>query len=119
MIKTAKHGNNKCNQTRTMFNLFQIYNCHNCDKFKEDEFIKIGNQIIAIYYIFNQCEFLGINKDVLVYNSKKVKILLKESIINDKNIFLFFVDGFFEIDKYFNLFERIMDNDLDIQIITL
>ena len=114
----TKNGNNmKCKKIRTLFNLFEVFDCKNCRHNLEDEHFLIGHYYVSIYHLFNQCEVLGINYDDLIYNSKKLKFLLKDAISYNDKIFLIFIENF-QIETYFEIFERILDNDLNIQIIT-
>ncbi len=106
----------ECRQKRTFLNPFWISNCSNCPYRKEDETILIGNNSISIYSLFNDCINLEINKDDLYFNSKKLKRLLLDAVLFQERIFLIFCEDF-QISKYYEVFEKVLETGLSIQII--
>jgi hypothetical protein len=106
-----------CIKKRTVFDLFEVYKCDKCNYHKKDEFIYIGNNIVGIYHLFNNCKYLILDVDYLIFDSKKLKILLKDAILNYENILLIFVEEF-RIEPFYDIFSKILDSGLSIQIIT-
>ncbi|HEY8395157.1 MAG TPA: hypothetical protein VIK96_00090 [Bacilli bacterium] len=105
-----------CKKKRTFFNLFQIYDCGNCFYQKEDEFFFIGNTNISIYYLFQDCPHLEIDKEYLYFFSKKLKRILLDAVIHQEEILLVFIEDF-ELSRYYHLIEQLLDFGLSLQII--
>lgn len=108
----------KCMKKRTIFNLFDVLTCSNCINKKEDEFIMLGDNVIAIYYLFDNCSSLDVDKELLTFDLKKLKLLLKDAIFNQDKIFLLFLEDF-KLENFYDVFDKIIDEKLDIQVITL
>jgi len=107
----------KCKKKRTVFELFEIFTCENCQFKKEDKQIIIGNNLISIYHLFNNCEAIEIDVDYLIFDCIKLKILLKDAIIYDSEIMFIFIEDF-NLEQYYDVFSGILDNELSIQIVT-
>ncbi|MDD4389080.1 MAG: hypothetical protein PHV87_07740 [Bacilli bacterium] len=108
----------KCNRKRTVFDLLSVYTCEGCKHQRKDELIVIGNQVIAIYYLSDNCPHLSTDNDYLVLESKKLSLLFKDAIIYNKQIMFFFFEEF-KLEKHYELFEKIMDDGLSIQVISM
>lgn len=108
----------KCGVKRNIFSLFTVYNCRGCKYKKDDEIIYIGRNVIAIYHLFDECINLEIDKDLLVCDNEKLILLLKDAIKYQDEIFFCFLDDF-KLDNYYDVFEKIIDENLSIQIITM
>jgi len=54
----------------------------------------------------------------LISTSKKLRILLKDAIINDAKIFLFYVEDL-KIGDFLEIFAQILDAGFHVQVITL
>lgn len=74
--------------------------------------------MIAIYHLFDECINLEIDKDLLVCDNEKLILLLKDAIKYQDEIFFCFLDDF-KLDNYYDVFEKITDENLSIQIITM
>ncbi len=89
-------------EKRTIFNMFEIYNCVNCINDYIYEYIYIGNNIINIYKINNKCiNYLKQYKTKLLY--------LKENIINNQDIFL--IINHTEYYKIFDILPLLLENN--------
>ena len=108
----------KCNHKRTIFDLFSVYTCEGCKHQRKDELIIIGNQLIAIYYLSDNCPHVETNDDYFLIGSNKLRLLLKDAIVYHNQIMLFFFEEF-KLEKYYDLFEKIMDDGLSIQVISI
>ena len=108
----------KCEVKRNIFNLFNIFTCEACNYKKEDEFIYLGRNVIAIYHLFDGCLNLEIDKDLIVPENQKLKLLLKDAIKYQGDIFFCFLDDF-RLDDYYDVLEKIIDDGLSVQIITM
>ena len=108
----------KCKIKRSIFNLFDVFTCDGCKYKKEDEFIFLGRNVIAIYHLFDNCLNLEIDKDLIVSKNEKIKLLLKDAINNQNDIFFCFLDDF-RLDNYYDVLEKVTDDNLSVQIITM
>lgn len=108
----------KCTVKRNIFNLFDVFTCHGCKSKKEDEFIFLGRNVIAIYHLYDNCLNLEIDKDLIVSENEKLKLLLKDAIKNQNDIFFCFLEDF-RLDNYYEVLEKVTDDDLSVQIITM
>ena len=108
----------QCIKKRNIFTLFDVYSCEGCSKRSKDEVIYIGRNVIAIYQLFDNCLNLELDKDVLLMDSKKLKLLLKDAIKHQDEI-LFCILEDFHLDNYYDIFEDIINDDLSIQIVTI
>ena len=69
-------------RVRTLFNLLEIFTCNNCNEIYEYEYILIGRQIINIYKKNRNC-----HNDYMSFSY--FKLLLKECILNNNDIYFF------------------------------
>lgn len=107
----------KCIIKRNIFEMFTVYTCDRCPYKKEDEFIYIGHNLIAVYYFYDNCPTLAINPNCIITNSNKLRILMKDAIINNDQILFLFLENF-KLDDYYDVFLDILDSGLSIQIIS-
>ncbi|MGD9604709.1 MAG: hypothetical protein AB7V00_00975 [Bacilli bacterium] len=106
-----------CYNKRTFLNIWEIAKCDRCPFFVSDEQIVIGNKTIGIYHIFSGCKLLKeINDDSIAFSSK-LRLLMKDAIIYQKEIFLFFIEDF-SLNDYLDVFSKILDAGFHVQIIT-
>jgi len=107
-----------CKKTRTIFNLFTFFSCEGCQYKKEDEWALIGNNIYAVYYLNDNCPHLQYKDEEFFGGTSKFNLLIKDAILyNSQIIFLFFEE--FQHELYYRIFEKIMDEGLDVQILTI
>ncbi|NLD26702.1 MAG: hypothetical protein GX661_05000 [Acholeplasmataceae bacterium] len=106
-----------CREKRSFFNIFTIFDCRSCPFQKEDENLIIGENNIGIYHLFRDCPQVPINKDDLYYDHPKLRHLLMDAIRYQEEIFLLFVEEF-RLSSYIEVFDKILDSGLSIQIIT-
>lgn len=93
--------NGKCNNKRTLFNLFEIFNCNGCAKKLTDETILIGSCTINIYYLNRNClDFVYNDNDVS--QNLYLKVFLRDMIENPKNIFIWLTINTIEEKKIIN-----------------
>lgn len=103
-----------CKENRSIFNLFKIFNCEDCDSFYKDEEFVIGKRKINLYYSINKCKYVNIVKEENnIYFNSKVKLFLKDAILNSDNILILWVNKN-EIND--DLIEQLLEFDLDIHI---
>lgn len=107
----------ECKSKRTFLELFVVYDCKSCPHQVADEQIIIGRGTIGIYHLFEGCAFLKTDGNKLVSTSKKLRILLKDAILNDARIFLFYVEDF-KIESFMEIFAQILDAGFHVQVIT-
>ena len=92
---------------------------NNCKYYREDESYNIGNVKVNIYYSEYYCEYLFANdKDSYILNSYKVRMFLKDAIINklkEKDIIILWLDNFLNYD-YFEMLDMLIGFGLDIYI---
>lgn len=103
--------NMNCNKTkqRTLFNMFEIFSCSKCENSYYYEYIYIGNNVINMYKLNNEC----IN---IIKKQKMINLFFKESIINEKDLFLILTSQ--EYNYLFDYFPLLLeDTDLYILII--
>ena len=74
--------------------------------------------MIAIYYVFDSCLDLEIDKDLIFPNVEKLKILLKDAILNQDKIFMCMLEDF-DLENYYDVFEKVLDEGLSVQIIVI
>lgn len=108
----------KCRQKRNVFTLFDVFSCDGCKYRRDDEFIYIGRNVIGIYYLFDTCINLEIDKDLLVCDLDKLKLLFKDVVKYQDEIFFCFLEDF-RLDNYYEVFDKIIDENLSIQIVTM
>lgn len=82
-------------RTRTLFNLFEIFTCDNCNEVYDYDYILIGRQVINIYKRNSKC-----SNDI--YSFKYLKLLLKEFIYNKDDVNFVICE-----DEYINVFDYI------------
>ncbi len=98
--------------------MFQVFECSDCKCKRNDEFIYIGRNVIAIYYLFDNCVDLEIDKELLVQDLDKFKVLIKDAILHQNEIFFCFLDDF-KLEDYYDVFDKIIDEDLSVQIVVM
>lgn len=99
----------KCFKDKTIFNLFEYSSCEGCACFIEDKIITIGEVRINLYYIHEGCNQLLFKNDYYyhleIFLSKKLKLFLKDIIINkikNNNLFFLWLDNF-DLNNEFNM----------------
>lgn len=105
-----------CQKKRTIFNLFEVYDCHDCKLLVKDEEYVVGEHTLYIYHLNDGC-ILNIDyskEDVIT--SKKLKIFLKDAIINQDDILVLWLDSF-SPNYQENDFLNLISFDLDVHII--
>lgn len=107
----------ECKTKRTFLDLLAVYECKNCPHHVSDEQIIIGRGTIGIYHLFEGCAFLKTDGSNMVATSKKLRILLKDAIIHDAQIFLFYVEDL-KIERFIEIFAQILDAGFHVQVIT-
>ena len=92
---------NKLKQ-RTIFNIFEVLTCNNCNNEFIYNYIYIGNNTINIYELNNEC---------INYMKKQnmIKLFLKECIVNEDDIFL--ILNIEEYIRYFDILPLLIDNN--------
>lgn len=104
-----------CKKSRTFFDLFKIYSCDECKLLFEDDYYNIGETNVNIYYI-ERC-ILSNNEYIdNVMESTKLKLLLKDAILNNDNNIIVWLDKF-DIIKDESLLFDLLEFELDVQII--
>ena len=94
---------------RNLFNMFEIYSCNNCINEIIYNYIYIGNNIINVYILNNEC----IN---YLKKQKMIKLFIKECLVNINDLFIIIDKN--EYLKYFDYFPLfIEDNNLFILVI--
>lgn len=71
----------KCKMKRTFMNILKINNCFNCINYCSDEYIAIANTKVNIYYLASRCLLISYD-DIFIAFNKKIKLFLKDAIIN-------------------------------------
>ena len=92
---------NKLKQ-RTIFNIFEVLTCNNCNNEFIYNYIYIGNNTINIYELNNEC----INS---MKKQNMIKLFLKECIVNEDDIFL--ILNIKEYIRYFDILPLLIDNN--------
>lgn len=106
-----------CQRKRTFYNFFEVFDCNNCKCIKEDEEYIVGENTMYIYHLDDGCIMnKSLSKDELV-NSKKMRLFLKDAIINQNDILILWLDSF-DPDKEYYDFLNLMSFSLDVHIIT-
>lgn len=108
----------KCKIKRDIFSLFTVYKCEGCKYKNLDEFHYIGRNVIGIYYIFDNCLDLDIDKERLSFFNEKLKRLMLDAINNQNEIFMCMVDNI-KLEDYYEVFDKVIDENLSVQIIVL
>lgn len=105
-----------CMKKRTFYNLFDVFDCNNCSLIKKDEEYIVGENKIYIYHLNNGCILnKDLSKDDLV-NSKKMRLFLKDAVLNQENIIVLWLDSFDLIKNEFD-FLSLASFDVDVHII--
>ena len=108
----------KCLKKRTIFDLFDIYDCEGCKYNKQEEDIYVGNIKVSIYYAFGKCKILSDEEvDLLVYDNLKLKMFLYECAQVDNIIPLWLDD--FNIEDDYEILDYLLSFNLDIHIFSL
>lgn len=69
----------KCKEKRSLFDLFKVFTCSECEYYFSDEEIHIGGNVVNIYYLNHNCLREELD-DFYIANNKSLKIFLKEII---------------------------------------
>lgn len=85
IMKCLKHN------SRTLFNLLDIFDCNRCKYRNDDYYFYIGNNVIWVYYL-NKCH---LQEEVDIFNMKILYIL--RLVIETDDIF-FWVDSYDELE---------------------
>lgn len=88
----------KCKNKRTIFNLFDVLDCRDCEKHLQDEDFDIGGMGIHVYRIHVGCEEVKMSA-VEVAFSKKLKLFLKDAIYHQKDNLVFLWENEFDIES--------------------
>lgn len=108
----------KCLKKRTIFDLFDIYDCEGCKYNKQEEDIYVGNIKVSIYYAFGKCKILSDEEvDLLVYDNLKLKMFLYECAQVDNIIPLWLDD--FNLEDNYEILDYLLSFNLDIHIFSL
>lgn len=100
-----------CQKRRTFFDLFKLYSCKECILSEKNEYYVIGEVNVNVYYL-NRCI---LNENNIF--DKKLKILLKDAILNQDNNIIVWLDNFnFEMQQEIIL--NLLAFDFDVQIIS-
>lgn len=103
-----------CKERRTIYNLFKIFDCQSCNSFIKDEEFVVGRRKVNIYYSINKCkldDFIDFKESI--YFNKKIKMFLKDAILNQGNILVLWLD---EDIINNDIIELLLEFDLDIHI---
>ena len=92
---------NKLKQ-RTIFNIFEILTCNNCNNEFIYNYIYIGNNTINIYELNNEC----INS---IKKQNMIKLFIKECILNNNDICLMLDKK--EYIRYFDILPILLENN--------
>ena len=107
----------KCFEKRTIFNFWKYMDCLKCNHRLVDEEIIIGVNKIYIYNI-RKCNWIDVDKDSIFLKSQKVRLFLKDCIINQKNI-IFVVLEDFNLEKNIEWIESFLEESGDIHILNI
>ena len=106
-----------CKKERTFFNLFEVYTCNDCPLLRKDEEYIVGEKMMYIYHLDDGCILnKSLSKDDLI-NSKKMRVFLKDAILNQDSYLILWLD-LFDPNKNEELFLNLMSFDQDVHIIT-
>ena len=103
-----------CKENRSIFNLFKVFNCENCDSYYKDEEFVVGRRKVNLYYSENKCKFSNfLKEDEGFYFNPKIGLFLKDAILNQGDILVLCLDKN-EINN--DIIEHLLEFDLDIHI---
>lgn len=117
----------KCYNNRTLFNVFDYYDCSKCTRFLKDEELFIEERKVYLYHSYKGCiDYLQlnprINYDLYIAKNKRIKLFLKDMVINQLNnkdcIYLWLEDFDFNNEYNMEIIYSLLGFGLDIQIIT-
>lgn len=83
-----------------------------------DEEITIGRNSVFVYHLFDRCPNLGIDYDFLIFDSLKLKVLLRDAVNYQDRIWFLFLEEL-NLTPFYDIFSAILDSGLSIQIVTL
>ena len=89
-----------CKDRKNIFNYFEVSKCDRCDYYLEDYSILVGSNYIYVYYI-NKCVLNEYDSELLFGFDKKVRLFIKDAIINQDKINVLIIEGNL-IDKLHN-----------------
>lgn len=110
--------NNKafCLNRRTIFDFYTYHDCEKCCFMNDNEEIRIGNKNIFLYYL-RKCDVIEYDIDLLFLYSNKVKLFLKDCIIN-QNLITFLIFDDFRMNSLYSL-EELLEFGSDIHILII
>ncbi len=103
-------------EKRDIFNLAKMYNCENCNNFKKDYIVIIGNNPIFIYYLFNGCKNDEIANWRFLVNFK-LQRLLYDYIHKQRKTILLWLEEDEGLDKYASSFDCLLEMACEIHVI--
>lgn len=98
------------NKIRSFHNLFEILTCDNCNNEYNYSYIYIGNNIINIYIINNEC-------NNTIKKEKMTNLFFKECIINNNDIFIVLEKN--EYYQTFDYFPILLEFNCDLYVLIL
>lgn len=108
----------KCYKKRNIFELTSIFKCGACPYKAKDEEIYLGGKPFYLYFLFDRCPSLLVDREELLNSSLKLKVLLKDAVKYQEDIFFIFEDDL-KIEEYLNIIEAISDTGLSVQIVII
>ena len=108
------------NKSRNLNSIFEVISCNGCSKYKDDEVILIGKQVIKIYPIFKGC--ITIKYDIIseCFSERLIRMLeeVSEYVNNyDDYIFIWSNDGESEFIYNLGLLDSFINQGLNFVII--
>lgn len=108
------------NKKRNLNGIFDYINCESCAKYKDDEVILIGNNVIRIYPIFKGC--ISVKYDIIseCFSERLVRMLDEVSNYLENNsdyVFIWSNDGESEFIYNLGLFDSFLNQGLNFCII--
>lgn len=107
----------KCFEKRTIFNFWEYANCNKCKYNLVDEEIIIGNNKIYIYNI-RTCSKESIDNNEIFLKNKKVRLFLKDCVINQKSIIFLILEDFY-LEKNIKWIEGFLEENINIHILNI
>ena len=105
-----------CQKKRTFFNLFEVFDCKGCPCIKNDEEYVVGENMMYIYHLNDGCIFNKDQSKEELVNGKKLRLFLKDAIVNQNNIIVLWLD-YFDVNKRDNDFYSLMSFGLDVHVL--
>ncbi|HHU21731.1 MAG TPA: hypothetical protein GXZ51_04740 [Acholeplasma sp.] len=95
----------ECKKERSLFNLFEVFDCKKCQEYPLDLHFMVGNTLVAVYNLFKFCP---IDEDFVTCNNERIKQIFIEMVLNQENSIYLFIEDF-KIEKYFDELELLLD----------